>query len=253
MNTQFARIHSYSVDKTLGILMEADRHSDYVPHIEKPRKPYWTLGSSEKITEAISEYMKLKAPYKSRNGIIKLRKRRNDHRCLCAGTLSWPDPFSAKDISADRNTMRKEWVMRSIQWLKKKYGDMLIGICFHRDESHPHLHFFIVGDAQRIHPGLCAELIDNLRIVDGKDRIQAHRAGLSGWLDEYYQDVCEPLGMIRKINARPAWRIKDRQVRERLFAIDKQILALCASSDLMNGRNEIWDQSAKIHRPTMRF
>jgi hypothetical protein len=233
--------------------MEADRHLDYISHIEKPQKPLWYMGSSEKILAAISEYMKLKAPFKYKNGTIKLRKRRKDHRCLCAGTLSWPDPCSANYISAERNTMRNEWFKKTILWLKKKYGEMLIGICIHKDESHPHLHFFLVGDAQRIHPGLRAELIDDQRIVDSKARIEAHRAGLTAWLDEYYQDVGESFGMIRKTNARPAWRIKDRQVRQRLMEIDELLLALSDTHDLKNLRNELWDSAAKTHRSVMRF
>jgi hypothetical protein len=59
--------------------------------------------------------------------------------------------------------------------------------------------------------------------------------------------------MIRKTNARPAWRIKDRQVRQRLMEIDELLLALSDTHDLKNLRNELWDSAAKTHRSVMRF
>ena len=120
------------------------------------------------------------------------------------------------------------------------------------DESHVHIHYFAVGDAQRIHPGLRAELVNNIRIENPQERFAAHKNGLRAWLDDYYLSVCKSFGMIRNSGARPAWRIKDRRIRATIIELDK-IIAEHRDLEIQSKRDELWDMSQKYAREEMRY
>jgi hypothetical protein len=251
-NTQFLRVHAYSRGKIPGILAEADRDPDSISHIEHPEPPTWLTGSRADIAASICEYMKVITTVKRKDGTIHKRSRRRDHRCLVAGTVSWPETVGTFYRNVDQKTRFQNWVKGTVAWLNQRFGKSLIGICAHQDEAFPHLHFFVVGDAQRIHPGMFAELVDNQRIEVPKERMAAHRLGLRSFLDDYFHKVGEPLGLKRSNGSKPAWRIADRRVRAKLFELDKEILRL-NQPQLIDQRNGIWDIALKRHPPAMRF
>lgn len=254
---QFARVHTYTPKTIGGILAEADRQEGATSHIEAPKPPKWITGSSQAVGLAVTAYMSKPATVRLKNGGTATRKRRSDHRCLTAGVLSWPDSIeSMKGLTLQNSTLQKiqlqSWIYKSEMWLKEKYGENLAGICLHYDESHPHLHFFIVGDAQRLHPGMKAELINDKRMTDNAARITAHKLGLKFWLDDYHMSVGQHCKLERTLNSKPAWRIKDRSIRAKLFKIDKQ-LQDNPNPDILLERNNIWDESEKTERPDMKF
>lgn len=254
---QFARVHTYTPKTIGGILAEADRQEGATSHIEAPEPPKWITGSSEAVGLAVTAYMSKPATVRLKNGGTATRKRRSDHRCLTAGVLSWPDSIELITESTGISKLLQfvqldKWIKKSERWLKEKYGDNLVGICVHNDESHPHLHFFIVGDAQRLHPGMKAELVNDTRMTDNKARMTAHKAGLKSWLNDYHESVSQHFGLERKLDSKPAWRIQDRATRAKLFKIDKQ-LQDNPNPDILLERNNIWDSEQKTERPEMKF
>jgi hypothetical protein len=250
---QFARAQAYSTSTLDAVLSEADREPGFTAHIPAVKPPVWRMGSKQAVDNAIVKYMSEPAPVRLKSGKLAYRKRRKDHRCLTAGVLSWPDPTA--DFSSGNPLLKikfQSWLDKTQKWLDKQYGENLVAVCLHTDESHPHIHFFVVGDAQRLHPGLRAELINDNRIVDPAARMLAHKSGLKSWLDDYQDSVGQHYGMERTLNARPAWRIQDRATREKLFQIDKQLKAL-PNADIEAQRNQVWDEEYKTDRPEMRF
>lgn len=250
---QFARAHAYSTNTLAAVLSEADREEGFTSHIAVVKPPVWRWGSKQAIESAIEKYMSEAAPVRLKSGKLAYRKRRKDHRCLTAGVISWPDQTS--DFRSSNPILRMKfhgWLEKTQRWLDDQYGEKLIGVCVHTDESHPHIHFFIVGDAQRLHPGLRAELVNDIRIADPKTRMAAHASGLKAWLDDYQESVGQHFGMERTLNARPAWRIKDRSTRAKLFEIDKQLKQL-PNADIQDQRNAVWDEEEKTDRPEMKF
>lgn len=255
MDSQFLRAHAYSTRKIKGVLDEADRQEHAVAHIENPKEAVWCIGSRDQIDLAIRSYMLL--PTVVRNeGKTYLRKKRKDHRCLTAGVSSWP--LSVADFLTDINKRKENidaiqrWRDETLKWLDSQFGENLKGACIHKDESHIHIHFFVVGDAQRIHPGLRAELVDDVRIENPQNRYSAHKNGLRAWLDDYYLSVSKSFGMNRKSGAKPAWRIKDRRIRATIIELDK-IIAKHNDLEILNKRNELWDISQKYEREEMRY
>lgn len=271
-STQFARVESYSAtSKTTiqGVLDEASRVPDACPHVQHPLPPNWLVGSRAEVETAIEAHMGSGAEVRLKNGTVAKRKRRSDHRSLVAGVLSHPLPMNDLRAAGNlmdrmtamkRDTMVKKWRDDAVAWLRRQWGDKLVAVVEHRDESHPHLHFFVVGDAQRLHPGLRAELAEGGTRADKADATQrrtAHRAGLKAWLDEYHRQVGEPHGMERGDgSSRPVWRLANRQLRSKLHEFAQRIEAIEDAQErakLQAEWIEQYDQAEHVERPRMRF
>lgn len=253
--SQFIRCQAFKGNEAEGILGEASRHPGFCTHVENPKPPIWTSGSAKLVEIEIVKYMSRPAPVLGKTGKAFERKRRFDHRCLIAGTVSWPDKWTlcnSPDYPAERLLAMKEWRKRTVDWLKDQFNKNLIGICEHRDEPYFHMHFFVVGDAQRLHPGMKNELVNNKRLVVSAERLVAHKLGLKGWLDDFHKSVGQPCGLLRSLGSRPAWRIKDRGARLKLLSIEKD-LAERPETSIQTDADEVWDDLQKLDRPRMVF
>lgn len=258
---QFARLTAYSAAKVSGVLAEASRVPGACPHVPAPNPPSWILGSSALVQDSVDDYLDNdKQPVKMKNGEIKYRARRVDARCLVGGFLSHPCPVSSAFGNALRLKAIKSWLDDSVDYLKKTYGKNLKAVVLHTDESHPHIHFFVVGDAQRLHPGLNAELVNGVRCKEPKARFELHKKGLVDFLDDYHKQVGKPHGLARSNGSRPVWRVRDRAVRAELHALDIRISALellpvpVASVNMVrSARNLIYDQQPKVQRKALKM
>jgi hypothetical protein len=225
------------------------------------------LGRRKDVEDAIDDFQKnTKQTVTMKDGTVHERKQRGDGRCLVAGFCS--NPMLTSDMKTKEDAEKiKAWLEASIEFLKEKYGKKLKGVCLHLDESHPHLHFFVVGNAQRLHVGLAAELVNNKRIEDPQTRMDAYKQGCKDFLDAYSEQVGIKHGMERKLDAKPAWRIKDRGLRSQVFELDKRISALeirvdanpdsggngSDIDDLKQERNNIYDSAEKNPRQKLKF
>jgi hypothetical protein len=122
----------------------------------------------------------------------------------------------------------------------------------HLDESHPHVHFFCVGDARQLHPGLRAEYIDGIRIDSGRERSARYRAAMSQFLDDYHAEVGAPVGLSRRTSDKPKQRIKDRQTALRVLELEERLKDR-GDPDLYDELQHITAEVPKYNRPDMRF
>lgn len=253
MATQFARIHAYKATDAEGVLDEASRVEGAHPHVSAPKPPIWTMGSAEAVKADLRRHMASPEKLKMKDGKIVDRKRRKDTRAFSAGVLSWPDSLQFLRKNRGRHEAMKQWFGDSLAWLQKTYGDKLSAVVVHQDESHPHMHFFVVGECQKLHPGLAAELKNGKRIADRGERAEAYSAGLKGWLDDYQHQVGQHVGLDRGVQlAKPAWRVKDRQIRAKVVEIDRH-LAVQPDQDLADLRDDLYDSSELTPRASMKF
>jgi hypothetical protein len=102
------------------------------------------------------------------------------------------------------------------------------------------------------------EIKGKTRISDPDLRMKAHKEGLKKWLDEYHQEVSSRFGFERTLHAKPAWRIKDRSVKAKMFDLDKELSALKAKTSasdlaaqleidrLSSMRDDVYEKQQKI-------
>ena len=112
------------------VIAEAKREQDSCYHIENPQPPLVLLGDLDQVEQEATRWAEESTDAKGR----KLRK---DAHCLLAGVISLPR-------SEEENW--EQFKAKAMEWLKEKYGDNLRCVVAHeKDESHPHLHFYVVA------------------------------------------------------------------------------------------------------------
>lgn len=265
---QILRAQAYSTGKVSGVLDEASRVPEASKHVADPKPPQWLLGSREVVEAAVVEHQEEDLQIvQMADGTVRHRKRRKDARCLVAGIAS--HPIAMTDMNNSNGQGVKAWVHDTLSWLKAQFGKNLKGCVLHLDESHPHLHYFVVGDAQRLHPGMRGEVKGKTRIADPVIRMEAHKQGLRNFLDDYHTKVGVRHGLARSLGSKPAWRVRDRGVRQQIFDMDKRIADLesrfdkeiniwtpsemVAIASVRAVRDQLWDGQRKVNRPQLRY
>ena len=209
---QFLRIHAHRASAAYGLLAEADRVPSHCSHIEHPNRPFWCLGSPEEVQRELVSFMRQPQPVRPKSGGVLYRKARSDLRCFMDCVASYPvETNYFSDASNDEKETLKDWVRRTHGFMGDEFGSHYVSSCIHSDESHPHLHCYIVGNASRLHPGLRAEFEDGRRISDGLDRIRRYRGGVRAFLDRYHSKVSCRYGHLRKGDCRLTPRISNRR------------------------------------------
>ena len=226
MSTQMIRVEPYAFTLTSGLIGEANREPDYCRHVLHPKPPQWMLGSADTVRKAMDQYMKTPAKYRHKNGKIHTRKRGPNHRCLVAGFTSWPVPIQQLRGSSSAMATLREWCLKCRSWLISEFGENLKGIVVHLDEEYFHMHFFVVGDANLLHPGLKQEFVDGARLLSGEQRHERHVAGLKAFLSSYHNDIGVHFGLSRKSEKPTGRRIKNRDLAVRLANLEKRVEGL---------------------------
>ena len=181
-----------------GVAKEAERAPEASQHIDNPRAPIYVYG--DKPSEIVTQAEKLAQQYKDLKG----RKIRKDGQVLLAGIASYPIPTSEFDIHADHF---KEWTRLNFKFLKNEYGDQLTGIVLHVDESHPHIHFYVLPKPSNegylhirsVHCGMAArDQVHEKEMGAGKIRSRLYKEAMRAFQDRYFETVGKPLGMARE-------------------------------------------------------
>jgi len=224
MSYQFAHIETYSRQATepkktitkegktrtrkgklsvRDVVAEAKREDGNAPHVEAPQSPRLVFGQSLEQMERDHDTQANQSKNTLRNG--KTRAIRSTQSTLLAGVLSHPgegDGWSEEAVS--------DWQSRCIDWLKETYGDQLKTVVRHDDESHPHLHFYVLPSgpemkANDLHPGQKAKS-DFLKSeeasgLDDKTRNRLgdrkYKEAMRAWQDDYFRKVGLPCGLER--------------------------------------------------------
>lgn len=188
------------------VLDEAERRPGACVHVAQPAPPETVhgvdLGEVRRLHDDACESARVALA----NG--RTRAIRRDQKTLLTVVASHPatmdqaraDPQVAADVEA--------WEKRTVAWLKDMYGPGLLSVIRHSDESHPHLHVYVLPQnlrANDLHPGSAAKrAVVAAGPSEGEDAKslnkrgdQAYRQALRAWQDSYHEHVGVPCGLAR--------------------------------------------------------
>lgn len=198
---QFIHVNTYS--RTLSakakhakwnaqeVVAEANRepgaHDHVIRDFGRALPPNHVYGAP--ITELTATLDEWAAGTKDTRG----RAARKDAVCLLSGVFSAPNTISEDAWEAFRDD--------AVGWLAEKYGDRLQTVIEHRDEDHPHCHFYVVprpGEKiEAVHEGKRAEK-EFIAAGGSKNATnKVFREAMRGFQDEYFESVAVRHGMTR--------------------------------------------------------
>ena len=225
MAYQFAHIETYSRKPnkhgvgTQFIFDEASRRTPAAcKHIEHPAPPELVFGMGLDDLEREHDARAAAATMTNQKGQV--RSIRKDQKTLACIVLSHPG-------DGDGIAPVSEWQRRSVRWLQKRYGDRLKTVVRHDDESHPHLHAYLLPEgsqmlARTLHAGEAAKA-EFMSGKAGKDANkagdQAYRKAMREWQDDYFRSVGVPCGLARigpgqRRLSRSAWQAEQQAVQQ---------------------------------------
>lgn len=130
------------------------------------------------------------------------RKLRTDAKIFLGGVISYPVAMADMDDVA--RAEYSAWEKDAISFLRAEYGEDLVSVVRHEDESYPHLHFYVVpplvdgkmriGD---VHAGHAAQ---DAAKADGKivsEQRQAYRAEMRAYQNRFFSAVSAAHGHAR--------------------------------------------------------
>ncbi len=203
------------------IVKEATRDPDSIPHIDNPQSPIYHHGKPLEELEATCNAWA--DTVKDASG----HKTRKDALCLVAGVASAPHDITEEAWAAFRADL--------IKWLQEKYGERLQTIIEHADESHPHLHFYVVplpGERfEIIHQGKAAASAEKKNGGLKGEQNQAYKAAMREFQDEFYNAVGIEHGFTRigpgkRRLTREEWKLEQIQAEAAAAAIQKANAAI---------------------------
>ncbi len=217
MAYQFARIELYSRSGKAGrttdyIFDEVTRVPSASLHVPSPQPPELVYGIDPDAVRVLHDERAAaaKTSRTDKSGKTTLKSIRKDQNTLAGLIFSHPANMEEYRASVDVRRDVGEWEQRSIAWLRKQHGDRLVSVVRHTDESHPHLHAYLLPDdrdmrAGLLHPGYPAKnavlaagpLSGEDKKAMGKRADRAYVAGMRAWLDDYHEKVAIPAGLTR--------------------------------------------------------
>jgi hypothetical protein len=154
------------------------------------------------------------------------RRLRCDGIALLAGVVSYPIPRrSVNEDPCDRDVYNL-WCLMTLAWLLAQFGDHLMSVVEHRDESYYHLHFYVVPtldptnqlNVNRVHPGRYAKIVAAAEGADQKNQDRSYRAGVRRWQDDYHRAVSLFFGHDRYGPKRARVSRREREMQQRMEA-----------------------------------
>jgi hypothetical protein len=231
MAYQFAHLETFSrksTGKKLSvdqILDEADREEGACPHVEHPQPPTLVYGLSIQELRALHAQKCDEARLVNNKG--QSRSIRKDQQTLACIVLSYPQDGEDYNL----------WEDKSLEWLKEKYGSQLKTVVCHKDESHPHLHAYLLADdmkAAAFNEGKKAKddymKSDEAKAIDSKQANKngdrAYRSAMRSWQDSYFESVAIHCGLSRigpgkRRLSRDAWQQEKKQASYLKKSIEK--------------------------------
>ena len=196
------------------MLAEADRKPGNCPHIDPEKLADPALAPARiyglKLEKVEQEANAWAEQAKDAQG----RALRKDGHCLLAGVVSLPNDTSPEDW--------RKFRYDAIDWLKKEFGDRLRSVIEHRDESHPHLHFYAVPEAGKgfasLHPGQQAARKAKAQGLKKGEQNEAYKNAMRDWQDKFSRDVGQHHGLTRigpgqRRLTRGEWKQEQKQAK----------------------------------------
>lgn len=181
---QFIHYEKYKKDDIAGIIGEASRTPGYCPHVENVQAPTILRGNLEELQERLRHDV---ANYKKHSKDGKLKKIRDDANIMLAGVFSYPDATAKRGDPG-----LEKWLDLSMKFIASEYGDQLHTAVLHLDESHPHVHFYVIP---RDYEMAAACRGDRASKETGK-KLEAKKA-MQSYQDDYFSQVSVQCGHTR--------------------------------------------------------
>lgn len=212
MGYQFVRLELFSRKGKAGrctdfVFDEVSRRPEASLHVRDPKSPDVIFGMEIDDLRALHDEQAVVA-----KTIVKGKPKaiRKDQNTL--GTIIISHPATMEEAQGDPAVQRDvvDWERRCVDWLKSQYGDELVTVVRHADESHPHLHAYLVPKddemrAVKFHPGFLAKNKvraagpghgeDDKTLSKRADR--AYVEAMRDLLNDFHDKVAIPSGLTR--------------------------------------------------------
>ncbi|OCJ65654.1 hypothetical protein A6U96_07500 [Agrobacterium tumefaciens] len=244
MAYQFVHMESFSrkgdgMGRSVSfVLAEARRDPAASVHVVNSAPPVVIYGSTIEEVEVLHNAAAAAAMTEVKGG--KPRKLRQDHKTLHTVVASHPYTMEEVRNDPDKRQGAEEWERRTIAWLRTQYGDDLKSVIRHEDESHFHVHAYIMPDsdpemrALRHHPGTTAKrAVITAGPAEGEDSKAlsrradaAYKSAMRAWQDSYHEAVAIPCGLTRlgpqrRRLTRAEWQAEQTQAKALRTTIER--------------------------------
>lgn len=225
MSPQFIHLETYArkPDKqgrsVAFVLAEAAREPWACYHVEQPRPPTILYGLHPAEVRSRHDQRAASIRVQTSTGLRALRQ--DQHTLL---TLVASFHRKGRDYES--------WERDALKWLQARYGSQLASVIRHTDESHPHLHAYVLPDdpamrARRLHPGALAKDTALQNGATNRAGDATYRAAMRDLQDTYWLEVCAALGIrrfgfSRRRMTRAEWH-KEKIVRKCSKAADVKL------------------------------
>ena len=215
------------------VLAEASREPQACLHVPRPRPPILLHGPS--LAELEAEIGTIHARSTDAAG----RRLRKDASVLLAGVASYPRGGIEYGY----------WKQCTLEWLQIEFGEHLRTVVEHTDETHPHLHFYVVnpdgGNVKDLHPGF--------RAAKGaqtpKEQRLAYNTAMRAFQDRFWEHVAGPSGLARLGPGRQ--RMSRAQWTRVKFGLPAQAALLQRAREITRGTGERDRQLRAFAQKTM--
>lgn len=214
MSFQFVHMTAYSRKgdskgrSTSYIFSEARRDPGACIHVTIPAPPVVVFGIGVDAVERLHDAAADIATTTPKGGKSR-RIQRTQHTLM---TIVASHPYTIAEVRDDpvKRVEVARWEALTLEWLKVQFGDQLVSALRHEDESHWHLHAYVLPSspdmrASALHPGQCAKAtVMSAGPTEGegskalnKRGDQAYRAAMREWQDSYHASVAVACGLTR--------------------------------------------------------
>ena len=172
------------------------------------------------------------AHYKKLSKDGKLKKIRDDANIMLAGVFSYPDATAKRGDPG-----LEKWLDLSMKFIASEYGDQLHTAVLHLDESHPHVHFYVIP---RDYEMAAACRGDRASKETGK-KLEAKKA-MQSYQDDYFSQVSVQcghtrLGPRRQRLTRAEWK-GQQEYAIKIAAAESAVLDLAAQREMNAAKQE---------------
>lgn len=203
MAYQFIHYETYNATEARKEIGEGMRLDGSCPHVASPQAPVILYGSTAGLADkvdALKSTTKRQITQKTRSGLVKTFERplRDTEDVVLFGVASWP-----REWSQQNPRLYEQSKIKTLEKLKRDYGDQLEAVVFHDDEEHPHLHFWVIPknlDMSNACPAFAAEKkLDKKRDKStGKERAIARTQALKDFQLEWHREVFADAGLAKE-------------------------------------------------------
>ncbi|RVO61807.1 hypothetical protein [Sinorhizobium meliloti] len=242
MSFQFVHMAAYSRKgdgkgrSTSFVFSEARRDPVASLHVPAPGTPVVVSGVGVDEVERRHDVAADHARTTPQGG--KPRRIRADQHTLMTVVASHPYTVEEVRVDAAKRTEVSRWEALTVDWLRGQYGDELVSVVRHEDESRWHLHAYVLPDdpamrASALHPGQQAKAaVMSAGPAEGEDSKAlnkrgdgAYKAAMRDWQDSYHAAVALPcgltrLGPARRRLTRAEWQAEKVQARALRTTLD---------------------------------